>query len=87
MSTGRMNRAICWISPAFSASRTIPSQRVMAPQRGKATSITADLAALSAAWLMTANCPVTPATRTPINNKPSQIRFSMGWSESIHRKY
>jgi len=45
---GRMNRAICWMSPAFSASRTMPSQRVMAPQSGSATSMTADLAALSA---------------------------------------
>ena len=72
-----MNRAICWMSPAFSASRTMPSQRVMAPQSGSATSMTADFAALSAPWLMAANCPVIPATNTPINKRPSQIRFSM----------
>ena len=72
-----MNRAICWMSPAFSASRTKPNQKVMAPQSGSATSMTADLAALSAPWLVAANCPVIPATNTPTSKRPSQIRFSM----------
>src|SRR5262249_7352045 len=74
---GRINRASCWTSPAFSASRIMPSQRVMAPDKGNATSMTADLAALSTPWLTALNWPVMPATRTPVSKRPSQIRFSI----------